>query len=32
MINQMILKRIKEKENSYNLFIIDAALIIEFDA
>ena len=29
MINQMILKRIKEKENSYNLFIIDAALIIE---
>ena len=29
MINQMILKKIKEKENSYNLFIIDAALIIE---
>ena len=29
IINKMILRRIKEKENSYNLFIIDAALIIE---
>jgi|TARA_A200000113_G_scaffold4152_1_gene4486 dephospho-CoA kinase len=29
IINQVILERIKEKKNSYNLFIIDAALIIE---